>query len=161
MNANEIQISKVYAMKVGKNIIGIRIMGQTPDGGYNGINVNTDKTIHIKSPGCLCGPYKPKATKAAQVEKETTEPITDTSNKKERTQSKPGGLSCAVRILQEEARPLTCPEMVKLMHEKGYWKTDGKTPAATIYSAIITEIKKKGENARFRKTDRGKFELAK
>jgi hypothetical protein len=51
--------------------------------------------------------------------------------------------------------------MVKLMLEKGYWKTDGKTPAATIYSAILMEIKKKGADSRFRKTERGKFELAK
>jgi restriction system protein len=69
-------------------------------------------------------------------------------------------LSCALRVLQEEARPLNCPEMVKIMLEKGYWKTDGKTPAATIYSAILMEIKKKGADARFRKTERGKFELA-
>lgn len=53
------------------------------------------------------------------------------------------------------------PEMVKIMLEKGYWKTDGKTPAATIYSAILMEIKKKGDDSRFRKTERGKFELAK
>jgi len=161
MNANEIQISKVYGMKVGKNIIGIRIMGQTPDGGYNGININTDKTIHIKSPGCLRGPYKPKTVKTAQVEKETKDTNNSAEPKKERTRSKPGGLSCALRVLQEEARPLSCPEMVKLMLEKGYWKTDGKTPAATIFSAIITEIKKKGADSRFRKTERGKFELAK
>jgi len=161
MNANEIQISKVYAMKVGKNIIGIRIMGQTPDGGYNGININTDKTIHIKSPTCLCGPYNPKTAKSTQVEKETAELSKDTTAKKERTQTKPGGLSCALRVLQEEGKPLSCPDMVKLMLEKGYWKTDGRTPSATIYSAIITEIKKKGADSRFRKTERGKFELAK
>jgi hypothetical protein len=51
--------------------------------------------------------------------------------------------------------------MVKQMLEKGYWKTEGKTPAATIYSAIIREIKEKGADARFRKTERGKFALAK
>jgi hypothetical protein len=35
-----------------------------------------------------------------------------------------------------------------------------KTPAATIYSAILREMQKKGDDARFRKAARGKFELA-
>ena len=30
-------------------------------------------------------------------------------------------------------------------------------PAATLYSAIVRELKTKGANARFRKTERGKF----
>jgi hypothetical protein len=45
--------------------------------------------------------------------------------------------------------------------EKGYWKSGGKTPHATVCSAILREIQKKGEAARFRKAARGKFELAK
>lgn len=43
---------------------------------------------------------------------------------------------------------------------QGYWQSEGKTPAATIYSAILWEIQKKGDDARFRKAARGKFELA-
>jgi hypothetical protein len=45
--------------------------------------------------------------------------------------------------------------------EKGYWQSEGKTPHATVYSAIVREIQKKGDDARFRKTARGKFQLAK
>jgi hypothetical protein len=41
---------------------------------------------------------------------------------------------------------------------KGYWKTEGKTPASTIYAAIIRQVRAKGKDARFRKTDRGQFE---
>ena len=47
------------------------------------------------------------------------------------------------------------------MLAKGLWKTSGKTPAATIYAAIIREIAAKGSESRFRKVERGKFELAK
>jgi hypothetical protein len=36
-----------------------------------------------------------------------------------------------------------------------------KTPGATIYAAIIREIAVKGDKSRFRKTERGNFELAK
>jgi hypothetical protein len=48
-------------------------------------------------------------------------------------------------------------EIVKVAFEKGYWKSDGATPWATIYSAIIRKIATKGKDARFKKTDRGKF----
>jgi hypothetical protein len=33
----------------------------------------------------------------------------------------------------------------------------GKTPAATLYSAILREISTKGKDARFTKIERGKF----
>lgn len=47
------------------------------------------------------------------------------------------------------------------MLAKGLWRTSRKTPAATIYAAIIREIATKASKARFRKVERGKFELAK
>ncbi|OQA02274.1 MAG: hypothetical protein BWY69_01157 [Planctomycetes bacterium ADurb.Bin401] len=47
------------------------------------------------------------------------------------------------------------------MIDQGMWKTDGRTPAATIYSAIIREIKEKGTESRFAKTERGKFTVVK
>jgi hypothetical protein len=47
------------------------------------------------------------------------------------------------------------------MAEKGYWTSPaGKTPAATLYAAILREIHTKKDQARFRKSERGKFELA-
>ena len=62
-------------------------------------------------------------------------------------------------MLREAGTPLNCGEMVKRMLSDGLWKTGGKTPASTIYAAVITEIAKKGPASRFRKTDRGMFDL--
>jgi len=70
------------------------------------------------------------------------------------------GLGAAAKVLSEAGEPLSCKQMVEQMLEKGYWKTSGKTPAATIYAGILREIRKKGEQSRFRKTDRGRFALA-
>jgi hypothetical protein len=70
-----------------------------------------------------------------------------------------GGLDSAVRVLKEAGTPLSTGDMVKTLLEKGYWQTEGKTPAATIYAAIITEISKKGDKSRFRTVARGQFEL--
>ncbi|OHB44354.1 MAG: hypothetical protein A2Y13_09240 [Planctomycetes bacterium GWC2_45_44] len=161
MEKADIKISSIYAMKVGKNTIGIRIMSQNPDGHWVGVNVNTNKEVIIKSADRLCGVYHAKANRAVQGAKKDAESSNDATSKKERTGSKHGGLSAAVRVLEEAAEPLNCKNMVNLMLGKGYWKTNGKTPSATIYSAIAREIKAKGDNSRFRKTERGKFMLAK
>ena len=53
---------------------------------------------------------------------------------------------------------MSCRDLVGAMAEKGYWKSPGgKTPHATLYSAIIREIATKGKDARFKKVERGKF----
>ena len=68
------------------------------------------------------------------------------------------GLDAAAKVLEESGQPMTAKEMVEAAEAKGYWKSPGgKTPHATIYSAIIREIAKKGDASRFVKTERGKF----
>jgi hypothetical protein len=70
-------------------------------------------------------------------------------------------LAAAVHVLTETAQAVTCPELIAAMAEKGYWTSPaGKTPAATLSAAILREIHTKKDRARFRKTERGKFELA-
>ena len=67
-----------------------------------------------------------------------------------------------MRVLEEAGQPMTCPEMIEAMTAKKYWASPkGLTPAATLYSAVLREIKAKGKDARFVKTERGKFGLAK
>jgi HB1/ASXL restriction endonuclease-like protein with HTH domain len=67
-------------------------------------------------------------------------------------------LDAASQVLQEAGTPLSCQEMITAMAEKGYWSSPtGRTPSATLYSAILRELKTKGAAARFRKTDRGRF----
>ena len=73
---------------------------------------------------------------------------------------KPSGLDAAAQVLAEAGEPLNAKEMVERMLAQGLWQTGGKTPAATIYSAVIREISVKGDASRFRKVKRGKFELA-
>jgi hypothetical protein len=71
---------------------------------------------------------------------------------------KVSALDAAARILAEENRPMTCKELIEAMAAKGYWVSPGgKTPEATLYSAVLRELTTKGSAARFAKTDRGKF----
>ena len=72
-----------------------------------------------------------------------------------------GPLSClnaAAKVLAEKGEPMTCKEMIEAMATKGYWTTPGgKTPHATLYSSIAREIRDKGKDSRFKKSERGKF----
>lgn len=77
------------------------------------------------------------------------------------TATKPiSGLDAAATILRDASEPLDVKTIVARMLERGLWTTAGKTPAATIYSAIIREIKAKGSSSRFLKADRGRFAAA-
>ncbi len=67
-------------------------------------------------------------------------------------------LDAAAKVLAESDRPLRAIDMVELMHAKGLWTSPGgKTPEATLYAAITREITAKGDEARFKKVDRGMF----
>ena len=70
------------------------------------------------------------------------------------------GLDAAAKVLEEAGEPLNCTQIVERAFEKGYWTSDGKTPAATVYASIIRDIARKGDASRFRKVDRGRFALA-
>ena len=71
------------------------------------------------------------------------------------------GLDAAARVLKEASAPLNCKAMVDAMLSKSYWKTGGKTPWATLYSAIIREIAEKKSASRFKKAGRGLFAINK
>ena len=107
------------------------------------------------------------AKKTAKTKPETkaaaAAPPTDgakaTKAKKEKVK-KVSAIDAAARVLGEAKEPMTCLEMIKTMAEKGYWTSPGgATPHATLYAAILREIKVKGKDARFAKTERGKFGL--
>jgi hypothetical protein len=67
-------------------------------------------------------------------------------------------LDAAAKVLADSKNPMTTKEMIDTMAAKGLWKTPGgKTPDRTLYSAILREINEKGKEARFKKTERGKF----
>jgi hypothetical protein len=69
-------------------------------------------------------------------------------------------LDAAARVLQETKRPMNCKDLIESMATKGYWNSPaGKTPHSTLYAAILREIGVKGKEARFKKTERGKFTL--
>ena len=73
---------------------------------------------------------------------------------------KTSALDAAAQVLRSTSTPMNAIEMIDAMATQGLWSSpNGKTPHATLYSAIVREIAVKGSAARFRKTDRGRFAL--
>jgi len=71
---------------------------------------------------------------------------------------KVSAIDAAAKTLAGAKEPMGCKEMIEAMAAKGLWKSPGgKTPHATLYSAILREINEKGKDARFKKTERGRF----
>ena len=90
---------------------------------------------------------KPQEPKAAVAAVATTKPLS--------------AVAAAARVLAESGQPMSCPELIAQMAAKGYWSSPaGKTPASTLYAALLREINTKKDASRFRKTDRGKFTLS-
>jgi hypothetical protein len=70
-------------------------------------------------------------------------------------------LAAAAQVLTQTRQPLSCPELIAAMAAQGSWTSPaGKTPAATLYAAILREIRTKKDQARFRKTGPGRFARA-
>jgi HB1, ASXL, restriction endonuclease HTH domain len=67
-------------------------------------------------------------------------------------------INAAYQVLKATRTPMNAQEMIKAMDDQGLWTSPGgKTPHATLYSAILREIQTKGNASRFRKAERGKF----
>ena len=109
-----------------------------------------------------------KATAGKRAPAKKADSAKDTTAKKadakktpaKATEKKLSAIDAAAQVLGESKEPLNTKEMVEAMSAKKYWTSPGgKTPHATLYSAILREIQKKGDDARFQKVERGRFTL--
>jgi hypothetical protein len=58
----------------------------------------------------------------------------------------------AYQILKESGKPLHNKEITKIAISRGWLKTAGKTPEATMNAQLVVDINSKGELSRFKKT---------
>jgi len=179
MKKNEVKVGSAYLAKVSDKVVPVRITGTSGHGGWDAVNETTGKKVRIKSAQRLRGPAEQPeavdakarhvvapAAPAAQGAKPDGKAAKDAkaspkAPKAKREAKKRDGLSgldAAAKVLADAGKPMNCKAIVETMLAKGLWKTGGKTPAATIYAAILREVRAKGKDARFRKTERGKFE---
>ena len=187
MKKAEVKIGGKYYANVSGNRCEIQIDAEKPRGGWDATNLATGKKIVIKSAQRLQGEVGAKRGRAkvsteGNVTVVENEPATvetiggETSTavavlKKPRkakaasTEAADAGekrLSCvtaALKVLSESSEPMNAQELITAMEAKGYWTSPGgKTPHATLYSAILRDLAK-GDDSKFVKTERGRFTM--
>jgi hypothetical protein len=104
---------------------------------------------------------KPSAAQKAAAKKTKAKKASTKKAATKKSDKKMSALDAAAKVLSESKEPLNTKAMIEQMAKKNYWTSPGgQTPHATLYSAILREIQTKGKEARFKKVDRGHFELA-
>ena len=183
MKANDVKIGGEYMVKFGGELVHVRITAQKPNGGYSGIRVENGKKVFIPMARSIQNEVTNESATATttddnltvtEVPPATVETIGAKADKpargrkaKAKSENEPASetaklsqLDAAVKVLGEATEPLTTKEMVEAMAAKNLWASPGgKTPHATLYSAILRELQSKGDASRFVKTDRGHFQL--
>ncbi len=186
MKKQQVQVGQLYAAKITDKVVPVRIEAEHEDGGWVGTNTQTNRKVRIKtaqklrnkitvpkddekpaaaSGGTSGGAVKKKLTAAerrarvnqqAKVDKAASKKKADTPKEK-----KLSLIDAAVQVLGDAKEPMNTKQMVEQITERGLWSPgSGKTPHATLYSAILRELQKKGTDARFTKVERGQFTLA-
>ena len=197
MKKDEVKVGTTYRVKVSGNLCDVRITGENPHGGWDGVNAATNRKVRIKSAQRLRAradrPTKRKkimslaeyeaeaktatdgqtasgrakaasAPTAKKAGKATKEPRAargrDTGERGAKGAKRTSGLDAAAQVLAEAGEPLNTKGMIERMLAKDLWSTNGRTPSATIYAAILRECATKDDASWFRKVARGKFELS-
>ena len=173
MKKNEVQVGGVYSAKVSDKLVEVRIDAESRHGGWEATNLATNKKVRIKSAqrlravigGVSAETATPAEPEAPAPEMPAEAPKAKKTRKAKQADAATEGngkkvscLDAAARVLAEAGEPLNAKQMIEAITTKGYWSSPaGKTPHATLYSAILREINVKGNDARFQKTERGKF----
>ena len=184
MKKTDVQINATYLTKVTGKLVPVKITGEHDNGGWDGVNMHTNRPVRIKSPQRLrkrvnvpgvnddpkpAQGKRPSATQAKTASK--TAPATQPAKPRDTGErgapvGKPDAksmslLDAAAHLLSLDGKPaLRCQTLVNLAVSRGLWTPgDGKTPSNTLYASILREIKKKGDDSRFVKAERGKFAL--
>jgi hypothetical protein len=103
---------------------------------------------------------KPAAEKPVQITKVDAKPK---AGKKSKAKPDAGdkelsAINAAYKVLVDTGKAMNTQELIAAMTEQKLWTSPGGlTPAATLYSAILRELKAKGGESRFRKTEKGNF----
>lgn len=98
-----------------------------------------------------------RGAKGKRTAKDAPRPAGGGTGERRRPDGRLSGLDAAARVLREAGEPMSCRAIAQKAIEGGLWSPGGKTPHATIYSAMLREIRDKGASSRFRKVDRGRF----
>ena len=158
--------------KVGRNLVEVVVIDRI-DSTWK-VKSHTGRTFYARSVQTADGkpvtaferadasaPSAKAATAAAPAKRAATPKPSAPPSPKAVPQKGLGLLSAAAAVLERTGDAMSVKAMIEEAKSSGLWTPKGgKTPEQTLYSAIIREIKDKGEASRFRKDGRGRFAFA-
>lgn len=174
MKRNDVKVGGTYVAKVTGRLARIRIDAEEPNGGWSATNLETKRRVRIKSArrlrheaesGTTDAPESPRPI--AISDSATTQSDSGAIDANESASNDSDGrplsaLNAAALVLTDAPAPMRCGELITAMDDRGLWTSpNGKTPQATLNSALIREIHRKGGQSRFLRCGRGMFKLNK
>jgi hypothetical protein len=160
MSKSAIRAGDRAFVKVGRNLVEVRVDGKA-EGGWN-VTSRTGKSMTVKTlltaEGDTLAAHEAEDPAPAKAEAKAKSAVP--SSKAVPTKGL-GLLSAAAAVLERSDAPMSVKAMIEAAKSDGLWTPgSGKTPEQTLYSAIIREIRDKGNASRFRKEGRGLFAFA-
>jgi len=158
--------------KVGRNLVEVVVIDRI-DSTWK-VKSHTGRTFYARAVQTADGkpvtafaradgaaPSAKAATPAAPAKRAATPKPSAPPSPKAVPQKGLGLLSAAAAVLERTGEAMSVKAMIEGAKAAGLWTPGaGKTPEQTLYSAIIREIKDKGDASRFRKEGRGRFAFA-
>ncbi|WP_168565138.1 winged helix-turn-helix domain-containing protein [Crateriforma spongiae] len=156
MKKADVKIGGEYFAKVTNKKVTVRIDAENPHGGWDATNLSTNKKVRIKTAGRLQGPSRSE-TPASETKRVLKKKPKTAETNAAGSEKKLSCVKAALRVLESADQPMNAKEMIEAMVEQNLWESPGgKTPHATLYSAILRDLKN-GDESRFVKTERGRF----
>ena len=160
MSKSAIRAGDRAFVKVGRNLVEVRVDGKA-EGGWS-VTSRTGKSMTVKtlltSEGDTLAAHEAEDPAPAKAEAKAKPAA---PSPKAVPQKGLGLLSAAAAVLERSDAPMSVKAMIEAAKSEGLWSPgSGKTPEQTLYSAIIREIRDKGNASRFRKEGRGLFAFA-
>lgn len=118
---------------------------------FSGISAKKSRRGRIAVPVEQPRPAKPQSAGA-----------TTTTNAQPRKSALDAAAEVLGRLTTKDATSgLSVKDLIERMEKANLWQSPGgKTPSATLYSALIREIKQRKTDSRFKRIAPGKFSLA-
>ena len=160
MSKSAIRAGDRAFVKVGRNLVEVRVDGKA-EGGWS-VTSRTGKSMTVKTlltaEGDTLAAHEAEDPAPAKAEAKAKSAV---PSSKAVPQKGLGLLSAAAAVLERSDAPMSVKAMIEAAKSDGLWTPgSGKTPEQTLYSAIIREIRDKGNASRFRKEGRGLFAFA-
>ena len=168
MSKSAIRAGDRAFVKVGRNLVEVRVKGKA-EGGWS-VTSRTGKSMTARTlltaEGETLAAHEADAPAPAKAARPA--PARDAAKAKPAAPTPKavprkglGLLSAAAAVLERSDAPMSVRAMIEAAKSDGLWTPGGgKTPEQTLYSAIIREIRDKGNASRFRKEGRGLFAFA-